>query len=149
MAERVLEIAVAAATDQIPSVSKFIEEVMILAGFEMQEILAVQLAVEEACTNIALYAYPDEDGSIRIFACVTDDRLELTIEDEGVPFDPTGYRKIPSEVNAEDRPIGGLGIYLMQSYMDKISYKFMNGKNTLKLVKNMQPAKRTEGAAKS
>jgi serine/threonine-protein kinase RsbW len=149
MAEIELEITVAAATDQIPIVTKFVEEVMIIAGFEMQEILAVQLAVEEACTNIALYAYPGKDGGIRIFACVTDDRLELTIEDEGVPFDPTAYRKIQPQVSAEDRPIGGLGIYLVQSYMDRISYKFKNGKNTLKLVKNMHPDRRTGRAAKS
>ncbi len=131
------EITVAAKKDQIPVISEFIEEVMASSGFDLKKTMEVLLAVEEACTNIALYAYNGEEGTIRIAARVDANRMNLIIEDQGVPFDPTAHRIRLSEAAAEDRPIGGLGIHLIKNYVDGVSYKFVDGKNTLKLVKNI------------
>jgi anti-sigma regulatory factor (Ser/Thr protein kinase) len=99
--------------------------------------MEVMLAVEEACTNIALYAYDGRGGTIHITVRRDKDRMVLIIEDWGVPFDPTAHRTILSDADAEDRPIGGLGIHLIKSYVDGISYQFVDGKNTLKLIKNI------------
>lgn len=132
------EITVAAKKEQIPVISKFIEEVMASSGFDLKKTMEVLLAVEEACTNIALYAYDGKEGNIHIAAEVDAGRMNLIIEDRGIPFDPTAHKKIDmSEADAEDRPIGGLGIHLIKSYVDGISYQFVDGKNTLKLVKNI------------
>ena len=133
------EIVVAARKDQIPVVSEFIEALMTSSGFDPHKTLEVMLAVEEACTNIALYAYAgkenDIDGAMRIIADGGSDRVELTIEDWGVPFDPTKHVMPISDASAEVRPIGGLGIHLIKSYVDEIRYKNFDGKNVLTLIK--------------
>ncbi len=134
--ERVQELTVEATTEQIPVISAFIEEVMASTGFDLKKIMEVQLATEEVCTNIALYAYTGKDGLIRVAARVVDGRLDLTIEDEGTPFDPTAVVATIPDTRAEDRPIGGLGIPLIRSYVDGIAYEFRHGKNALKLMKN-------------
>jgi serine/threonine-protein kinase RsbW len=129
------EITVPAKIEQIPVISEFMEELMSASGFGSKEIMEVQLAAEEACTNIALYAYPGREGNIHITA-ESGDRLILSIEDEGTPFDPT-KRDVPLiQANAEERPIGGLGIHLIKTYVDDISYEFKEGKNILRLAKN-------------
>jgi anti-sigma regulatory factor (Ser/Thr protein kinase) len=135
MLENEQEITVAATTEQIPIISDFIEGLMSFAGFDMRKIMEVQLAAEEACTNVANYAYPGKDGMIHIVARVAGDRLDLIIEDCGVPFDPTAHTVALSQVGMEDCPIGGLGILLIRSYVDGMSFEFRNGKNVLKLVK--------------
>jgi serine/threonine-protein kinase RsbW len=129
------EITVAAATEQIPVISDFVERLMSLAGFSLRKIMEIQLAMEEACTNIAKYAYPGKDGTIHIVAGMSGDRLNLIIEDEGIPFDPTAHIVALSQVDTGDRPIGGLGIHLIRSYVDGMSFESKDGKNVLTLTK--------------
>jgi anti-sigma regulatory factor (Ser/Thr protein kinase) len=131
------EITVAATTEQIPIISDFIEGLMSFAGFDLRKITEVQLAAEEACTNVAKYAYPGKDGKIHIVARVHGDRLELIIEDDGIPFDPTSYTVTLSQAGTKDRPIGGLGIHLIRSLVNGMSFESRDGNNALKLVKNM------------
>jgi sigma-B regulation protein RsbU (phosphoserine phosphatase) len=129
------EITVAATIDQIPVISDFIERFMILAGFDSRNILGVQLAVEEACTNVDRYAYSGKDGTIHIVARARGDRLELIIEDHGTPFDPTTHTVALSQANAKDHPVGGLGIHLIRCYVDRMSFEYKDGMNVLTLVK--------------
>lgn len=130
------ELTVAAAKEQIPIISEFIANLMTASGFDPQKMFEVQLAAEEACTNIALYAYPERKGCIHIDAEVEEDRLELAIADEGIPFDPTARDTSISVANVEQRPIGGLGIALMKASVDGLSYELRDGKNILRLIKN-------------
>lgn len=130
------EITVAATTEQIPIISDFVEGLMSVAGFDSRKILELQLAAEEACTNVARYAYPGKDGMIHIVARVAGDRLDLLIEDYGVAFDPTAYTVNLSQGGIKDRRIGGLGIHLIRSYVDGMSFEFRDGKNALTLIKN-------------
>lgn len=130
------EITVAATTEQIPFISDFIERLMSFARFDLRKIMEVQLAAEEACTNVAKYAYPGKDGMIHVVAKVACDRLDLIIEDWGIPFNPTAHAVALSQASAEDRPVGGLGIHLIRSYVDGMSFEFRDGKNALTLVKN-------------
>jgi len=134
--EKEQEITVSATTEQIPVISDFIERLMGFAGFDLRKTMEVQLAAEEACTNVVRYAYPGKDGTIHIVARVAGDRLELIIEDYGVPFDPTAYTVALSQASTKDRPLGGLGIHLIRSYVDGMSFEFRDGKNALTLVKN-------------
>lgn len=129
------EITVPSKADEIPVILDFIEETMRSSGFDMKKIMEVQLAAEEACTNIALYAYGEREGDIHIVARIGDG-LHLTIEDRGTPFDPTKREAPAMKASAEERPVGGLGIYLIKNYVDEVSYEFKDGKNVLRLVKN-------------
>jgi anti-sigma regulatory factor (Ser/Thr protein kinase) len=129
------EITVAATIEQIPVISYFIERLMSLAGFESRKIMEFQLATEEAFTNVAKYAYSGKTGTIHIIARVYGDRLELILEDEGTPFDPTTHTVNLSQDDTKDRPVGGLGIHLIRCYVDRMSFEFRDGKNALTLVK--------------
>ncbi len=134
--EDIRKLTVPASKEQLPVISEFIEDLMTGEGFDLQKIFEVQLAVEEACTNIVLYAYPEGDGTISIAALVGVDRLELAIADSGTQFDPAAKSISISTAGVEQRPIGGLGIPLIRASVDEMSYEFKNGKNILRLVKN-------------
>ena len=92
----------------------------------------LNLALEEAVSNIVLYAYPGKTGQdIRIQAHTEGHSLLLTLTDSGIPFDPTKVKR------AEERPIGGLGIFLIKSLMTEMRYQYKEGKNILTLVKTI------------
>ena len=97
------------------------------------------LAVEEAVVNVMSYAYPiGTQGDITIEAKATGQWLKVIITDQGKAFDPTQTNKVDTTLNAEDRPIGGLGILLVQQLMDTINYERVDGNNVLTLKKNFQ-----------
>lgn len=130
------ELTVQASKEQIPVISEFIADSMAAFGFDAEKMLEVQLAAEEACTNITMYAYPDGEGCINIAIEIIGDHLELTIADNGAPFDPTAKKVAISKADVEHRPIGGLGIALTRAMVDEVSYEFRDGKNVLRLIKN-------------
>lgn len=122
--------------DQIPQIKESIAEIMKVGGFCHQEVLEVQLAVEEACTNIVLHAYGARTGFIYVSVRVEKDRLKIMIEDDGSPFDPTEHMTLhPITHDDIEGPVGGWGIGLIRKLMDEITYERRHGKNILCLVK--------------
>ena len=100
--------------------------------------MQLNLAIEEAVVNIMNYAYPSgTKGEIRIEAQLFSDTLRFTISDSGKPFAPTAKEEVDTTLSAEERPIGGLGIHLIRQLMDNISYERKDGKNILRLSKNI------------
>lgn len=94
------------------------------------------LAVEEAVVNAMNYAYPiGAKGDINVTAQATERCIKFMITDEGKAFDPTHGGNADTTLSAEDRPIGGLGILLVQQLMDAINYERHDGKNVLTLMK--------------
>jgi serine/threonine-protein kinase RsbW len=124
-------LSVKATVENIPQITRFISQVMGGSVFSPREVLETTLAVEEACTNIALYAYRREAGSIRLEAEMYRDAVEIFIEDEGIPFDPTAER---AAAQAGER-VGGWGLTLMRELMDGAAYQRLPGKNVLHLSK--------------
>ncbi|MBR4827113.1 MAG: ATP-binding protein [Bacteroidales bacterium] len=97
----------------------------------------INLALEEAATNVILYAYPEgTDGEVRLDASVGDKSLTFTLTDHGKAFDPTAREEVDINQKLEERPIGGLGIHLVRSIMDSVRYERIGGKNILYLTKN-------------
>jgi anti-sigma regulatory factor (Ser/Thr protein kinase) len=72
---------------------------------------------------------------VTIQAIATEHSLKFVITDEGKAFDPTQHGDVDTTLSAEDRPIGGLGIMLVQQLMDSINYEYINNKNVLTLKK--------------
>jgi sigma-B regulation protein RsbU (phosphoserine phosphatase) len=94
------------------------------------------LAVEEAVVNVMSYAYPlGTQGEVIVIALATDRQLKFIISDKGKAFDPTRHDEADTTLSAEERPIGGLGILLVQQLMDSINYERVDGKNVLTLTK--------------
>ena len=83
----------------------------------------VQLAVDEACTNVIHYAY-EGTGIIRITVELASGELIVTVDDQGKPFNPLEVPPPDLDSGAEDRPIGGLGIHLIKNLMNQVSYSY-------------------------
>ena len=123
----------------VPELNQFIQSVGQRLNLEAAMTSQLMLAVEEAVVNVMNYAYPiGTAGEVNISAQCTDKDIKVIITDEGKAFDPTTTNKADTTLNAEERPIGGLGILLVQQLMDTINYERSNGKNVLTLKKNYQ-----------
>lgn len=128
------EITLAAIVDEFPRAAEFIEEILTESGFSMKKILEVQLAVEEACTNVINHGYEGGEGSIRITSEAQSDHLVMTLEDEGPQFDPTTVGEPSLTGDVDERDVGGMGVHLIRSFVEDLKYEFVDGKNTLTLI---------------
>ena len=111
------------------------------AALNMETALAnqIKLAVEEAVTNIIDYAYPNDiEGNINITIEADESRIRFILSDSGSEFDPTGVSKADTTLSVDDRPIGGLGVFLVRNLMDSINYERVEGKNVLRMEKRFR-----------
>jgi len=132
----VKELIVPAKIDRLYEVQAFVEGLMEEAGFSMRMINSIALVVEEIYVNIACHAYPSGEGDAVIRVTVGNDKsVELIFEDSGKPYDPLEKEKPDINLSAEEREIGGLGIFMYRSIMDETEYRYENGKNILTLRK--------------
>ena len=121
---------------QIQLLSDFIGGIAKETKMDQAHAMSLNLALEEAVSNIILYAYPEgTEGQVDIKAVIHEDRLDFTLTDSGVPFDPTVASMPDLTLDASERPVGGLGIYLVRSIMDSVSYERVDGKNVLSMIK--------------
>ena len=99
----------------------------------------ISLAVEEVFVNIASYAYQDSVGEAEVCVELKTDpsAVRITFADSGIPFDPLNAEEPDLTLSAEERPIGGLGIFLVKELMDDVDYKYEGGKNILTFEKRL------------
>lgn len=98
----------------------------------------VRLALEEAVVNVMQYAYPDgKQGTVTVLADSDRQELRFTVIDAGIPFNPTSVLDADTSLDAESRPIGGLGIHLVRKLADSVHYERKAGKNILTITKNI------------
>jgi serine/threonine-protein kinase RsbW len=105
-----------------------------------QTIYDLQLAVDEACTNIISHGYADMNpGSIILALELFSKKIVVTITDFGHPFDPSEPPTPDIEASLEDRPTGGFGLFFIYQTMDKIFYQTTEDGNQLTFIKELQP----------
>ena len=128
-----------AKTEALPEVLGFVEET--LEGFEcpMKIQTVICVALEEVFVNIAHYAYPESAGdmTLRIGFDETSRTITFRITDGGIPFDPLKKPDPDITLSAEEREIGGLGIFIARKTMDSLQYAYENGKNILTMIKKI------------
>ena len=99
---------------------------------------SLQLAVDEACSNLILHGYKDvEPGDVRLSVEHHGDRVQVQIEDSGRAFDPGLAAPPDVRASAQDRDLGGLGIFFINEMVDELSYERVDGINRLTLVKGL------------
>ena len=124
--------------EEVPQLAAFVDEVCETAGLDMSTTTNMNIALEEAVVNVMSYAYPSGSvGEVQIDALLGDKELCFVIRDKGKPFDPTAQDEADTTLSLEERPIGGLGIYLVRQLMDSINYERIDGQNVLKLRKKL------------
>ena len=118
------------ATDEnLRNVLAFVEEELEKHGAGMKDIMSISVAVEEIFVNIAHYAYDGRTGKATIGIDFKDGGVEIYFIDSGIPFDPLQVKDPDIKAKVEDRPVGGLGIFMVKKSMDECSYERRNNEN--------------------
>lgn len=124
--------------DTVPQLNAFIDAIVEERGLDMSLGMNLNLAVEEAVVNVMTYAYPEgTEGQVNIEVTIDSQQVTFVISDSGRPFDPTAQGDVDTTLSAEERPIGGLGIYLVRQLMDDVRYERADGQNILTLCKKV------------
>lgn len=124
---------------EIGRLNEFIEEIGSAFALSPEVVFNLNLVLEEAVVNIINYAYPKElHESIYLSAKLNEDSIVLVLTDTGKAFDPTEAPEADITLSAEERPIGGLGIFLIRQIMNEVKYERIDGKNVLTLEKRLQ-----------
>ena len=133
------ELTVEAKTTNIEAVTDFVNEQLEALDCPMKAQMQIDIAIDELFGNIAHYAYNPEIGKATVRVEVLEDPLAVTITfiDNGVPYDPLAKADPDTTLSAEERDIGGLGIYMVKKTMDEITYDYQNGQNILRIRKNI------------
>lgn len=134
------ELTVDAAIENIETVTNFINEELEQLNCPMKAQIQIDVAIDELFGNIARYAYNPETGkaTVRIEVDKSPLSVIITFIDHGKPFDPLSAATPDITLSAEERGIGGLGIFLVKKSMDLVEYEFENGHNILKIKKNLE-----------
>lgn len=135
-----MELTIQADDKELERVLDFIHQ-QLPSDCETDLLYKIDLAAEEIFVNIAHYAYkdklPEEGGCVWLNCSMENDTLTMIFKDTGIPFNPLAKADPDITLSAEERKIGGLGIFLTKKYMDSIDYKYEDGTNILTMKKTI------------
>lgn len=121
--------------NEVPLLGEWIEQLGEDLGIGMPDVFQLNLALEEAVVNVMNYAYPGEEGrELWLEAEGDGSNITFLLKDEGVPFDPTKEDEPDITLSAEEREIGGLGIFLVKQLMKEVCYSREGATNILRMV---------------
>ena len=133
------DLTVRARVENLDEVIAFVDAQLEALGCPMKTQIQIDVAVEEIFVNIAHYAYAPGEGDavIRVRADEAARRIEIEFRDSGVPFDPLQKDDPDVTLSAEERKVGGLGIFMVKKSMDSMAYARENGQNVLTIAKKV------------
>ena len=133
------ELTVAATVENIETVTDFVNEQLEALDCPMKAQMQIDIAIDELFGNISHYAYNPDVGEATVRVEVIEDPLAVVITfiDKGVPYDPLAKADPDTTLSAEERAIGGLGIFMVKKTMDEITYEYKDGQNILAIKKNL------------
>ena len=113
--------------ERLAQIAEFVTQAAREAGLNDDDVFHVEMAVDEACSNIIEHAYADRGGEIHL-ECIAPEpgQLNVIIHDHGRPFDPAGIpeHQLGDTVSADQMTEGGLGLYFMRKLMDEVRFEF-------------------------
>ncbi|MCH5258609.1 MAG: ATP-binding protein [Lachnospiraceae bacterium] len=133
------ELTIDATVDNITRVTAFVDEQLEELGCPVKAQMQIDIAIDELFGNIAHYAYNPDVGPATVRVEVVKDPMAviITFIDNGVQYDPLAKADPDTTLSAEEREIGGLGIYMVKKSMDEITYEYKNGQNILRIKKHI------------
>ena len=128
-----------AKVDNLNDVLAFVDGVLEEADCPMKTQTQIDVAVEEIFVNVASYAYKGSSGTVTLEMDILQDpaRASITFIDQGIPYNPLAKEDPDVTLSAEERQIGGLGIYIVKKSMDNLTYDRTEDKNVFTLEKNL------------
>lgn len=133
------EMTIDATLENIPQVTQFVDEQLEALDCPMRAQMQIDVAIDELFSNIARYAYNPEVGAATVRIEIEPDPISviITFIDHGMPYDPLKTEDPDTTLSADDRKIGGLGIFLVKKTMDDITYEYKDGQNILTIKKKL------------
>ncbi|HMV46740.1 MAG TPA: ATP-binding protein [Blastocatellia bacterium] len=138
--ERKFNLQVPSSTENLALIREFVTSVGRQATLGEEEISKLELAVDEACANVIEHAYGhDTAKAVSVRAVFDDEKLLISVIDEGRGFDPTQVQSESVEQLVHERASGGLGLRLIRTLMDEVKYEIVPGeKNELHMTKRIK-----------
>lgn len=126
-----------AVVDNVPVVTEFVNKILKKYQCPSNVEAIMDIAIDELFSNIAFYGYPADRGKAEIMVSITEEpqSVVITFKDGGIPYNPLEKKDPDITLSAEERQIGGLGVYMVKQSMDEVSYCFENGNNILTIQK--------------
>ena len=131
------ELTIDAKIDKLDEVLGFVDGLLEEADCPIKTQMQIDVAVEELFVNIASYAYTPGEGTATIRVEREPGAVQITFIDSGVPYDPLAKADPDVTLSAEERGIGGLGIYMVKKSMDEMAYEYKDGHNVLTIKKGI------------
>ena len=134
------ELTLAATVENIEVVTDFVNEELEAFDCPMKAQMQIDIAIDELFGNIAQYAYSPEVGEATVRVELMEDprAAVITFIDKGVPYDPLAKSDPGTTLSAEERAVGGLGIFMVKKTMDEITYEYKDGQNILAIRKSLK-----------
>ena len=134
------ELTLAATVENIEVVTDFVNEELEAFDCPMKAQMQIDIAIDELFGNIAQYAYSPEVGEATVRVELMEDprAAVITFIDKGVPYDPLAKSDPDTTLSAEERAVGGLGIFMVKKTMDEITYEYKDGQNILAIRKSLK-----------
>ena len=133
----VKELTLEAKVANLQQVLDFVDENLKSMRCPMKILMQIDVAVEEIFVNVASYAYTPNTGSVTIRMDLQEKprAVVITFIDSGIPYNPLAKEDPDVSLSAEERSIGGLGIFMVKKTMDKMEYEYTDKQNILKMYK--------------
>lgn len=133
------ELTLDATVENLPKVTSFVEAQLEKLDCPIKAQMQIAIALDELFSNIAHYAYQPGVGPVTIRLAYLQDckTVVITFMDSGIPYNPLESKEPDITLSAEERSIGGLGIYMAKKSMDDMAYQYENGKNILTIRKRI------------
>lgn len=133
------ELTLDATIENVTAVTSFVDEQLERLGCPPESQAQIDIAIDELFSNIAYYAYNPETGPATVRVEVMEEPLsvEITFIDSGVAYNPLAKDDPDLSLSADEREIGGLGIFIVKNSMDDVAYEYKDGKNILRIRKNI------------
>jgi len=136
-----LDVTIPARLSEVRELAERVEAFGEAGGLPDPKVFVVNLALDELINNTVMHGLEDmADAEIRIRMRVEADTLVLVMEDNGQPFDPTQDTNADVTSSLEERAVGGLGLHLVKSFADRLSYEFVDGRNRLTIEHDLTKA---------
>ena len=133
------ELTIAATVENIETVTDFVNQQLEALDCPIKAQMQIDIAIDELFGNIAHYAYNPDIGQATVRVEVVENPLAviITFIDNGIPYDPLAKDDPDVTLSAEERALGGLGIYMVKKSMDDVTYAYRDGQNVLTIKKKL------------